>query len=120
MTVSDKDQQETLQVLAESSDAYLKKAQLAYVGKNGFNIMYINKPSEEVQIAAVTEVSHSIGYIRQPCIEAQRIAVETSPLLVGCIQSPAKEILELSVSLNPKAIYFAHFGFHTSSPFWKT
>ena len=59
---------------------------------NGYLIMYIKKPTEEMQLTAVKQTGWAIQYIEDPSEEVQLEAVKKNPLVIQHIKKPKEEI----------------------------
>lgn len=80
--------------------------QLAAVSQDGFLIIYIKDPSEEIKLAAVRQTGHAIQNIKDPSISIQLEAVNQNCYAIKHIKTPSRKVQLSAVRKNPWAIQF--------------
>ena len=66
--------------------------ELEAVKKHGYNIRFIDNPSEEVQLAAVKEDGGSVQFIKNPLEEVKLEAVKEDGYAIQYIKNPTEEV----------------------------
>lgn len=69
-----------------------EEVQLAAVRSNGNTIRHIGNPSEEVQLAAVQQTGFAIRHISDPSEEVKLAAVQETGFAIQYIENPAEEV----------------------------
>jgi hypothetical protein len=76
------------------------------VNYKSMNIMFIDNPSEEVQLNAVTTTPFTIKYIQNPSEQVQLAAVKQNGLTIADIDNPSEEVQQAAIKQNPNSIKF--------------
>ena len=76
------------------------------VSRNGFSIVYINNPSEDMQLASVTQNGYAIEYIDNPSEAVQLAAVTQNGDAIKYINTSSEDVQLAAVTQNGCAIEF--------------
>ena len=72
------------------------KSQLEAVKQNGYAIIHIENPSEQVQLQAVKQNGLAIYHIKSPSEQVQLEAVKQDGSAIGYIKNPSERVKEVA------------------------
>ncbi len=77
-----------------------EEEQLKVVQKNGYDIQFINNPTEKIKMEALKKDGYAIQYINKPTEEMKLEAIKQNEDVIECINNPSEEIQLIAVKNN--------------------